>query len=113
MSICTIGIFLFWNCSSKDDSLEQQDIHYTLLKDLYLADALVIKQPNHLRDSLRKIYLGQIAVIHGLSTQSIDSIMLSLQQNLPLYKQVSDSVLIQLNDESKLMNSKPSQKYSK
>lgn len=102
-----LGLLLAMSCQQTADSDNNEKQQLALLRDIYIADALVLKQPSHLRDSLRNIYVQQIGEIHEMSTEQIDSIILNLQEDLINYKEISDSLMKDVDKKSEQLEKNP------
>lgn len=72
------------------------DMHYKIIRDLYYADITIQKQPKELKDSFNTVYRSQIAEIHNIDNDALDSIVTHVQQDIPSYKMLIDSLVTEV-----------------
>jgi hypothetical protein len=68
-----------------------------IIMDLHIAEAAMAKVPDKFKDSLRMQYRTDIAEIHGLSPDGLDSLVLKLQNDAPKFKKLTSEAMLRMD----------------
>jgi hypothetical protein len=99
-----ILLLIFWaatgllSCSQNEKGFTVEDERKIgIIMDLHIAEAAMAKVPDKFKDSLRMQYRTDIAEIHGLSPDGLDSLVLKLQNDAPKFKKLTSEAMLRMD----------------
>jgi len=85
---------LLWACGSGGDRVNKSRSEIvSLLADMHVAEAAMSKVPDKYKDSLRLTYRRNIAELHKLQVEELDSILISIQYKPEHYQELTRSAM--------------------
>lgn len=86
------------SCARQEEGLTKEDERKIgIIMDLHIAEAAMAKVPDKFKDSLRVQYRTDIAQIHGLSPDGLDSLVLKLQNDAPKFKKLTSEAMLRMD----------------